>query len=90
MTFCMTGALEQNMLTTWQLLRLSLENAPSLLSYIVSDVQEFAYANNMQLNPAKCWAMSVDFLYYSSYQCPPVASGGVVFEHVSSFKQLGV
>ena len=54
MTFCMTGALEQNMLTTWQLLRLSLENAPSLLSYIVSDVQEFAYANNMQLNPAKC------------------------------------
>ena len=56
----------------------------------MSDVQEFAYANNMQLNPAKCKVMSVDFLHYNSYQCPPVASGGVVSEHVSSFKLLGV
>ena len=65
-------------------------NAPSLLRYLVSEVQEFAYANNMQLNPAKCKVMSVNFLHYNSYQCLPVASGGVVLEHVSSFKLLGI
>ena len=34
--------------------------------------------------------MSIDFLHYNSKQCLPVATGGVVVEHVSSFKLLGV
>ena len=49
----------------------------------MSDVQEFAYANNMQLNPAKCKVMSVDFLHNNSYQLLTVASSDVVLEHVS-------
>ena len=56
----------------------------------MSDVQEFAYANNMQLNPAKCKVMSVDFLHNNSYQLLTVASSDVVLEHVSSFKLLRV
>ena len=59
-------------------------------SYIVSDVREFAYANNMKLNPAKCKVMSVDFLHNNSYQWLSVASSDLVLEHVSSFKLLGV
>ena len=76
MTFCVTGTPEQNMLTIWQLLRLSLEMPHHYFnSYIVSDVQEFAYANNMQLNPSKCKVMSVNFLHYNSYQCPTSCLG---------------
>ena len=82
MTFCGNGAPGQNTLTTWQLLR--------LLSYIISDVQEFACTNSTRLSPLKCKVMSVDFLYFNSYQCPPVDTGGVVLEHVGSFKLLGV
>ena len=90
MTFCGNGAPGQNTLTTWQLLRLSLEMPPLLLSYIISDVQEFACTNSTRLSPLKCKVMSVDFLHFNSYQCPPVDTGGVVLEHVGSFKLLGV
>ena len=44
----------------------------------------------MQLNPAKCKVMSVDFLHNNSYQLLTVASSDVVLEHVSSFKLLRV
>ena len=44
----------------------------------------------MSLNPPKCKIMAFDFLYYDSFQCPPVATCGCILEEVKSFKFLGV
>lgn len=44
----------------------------------------------MEVNLLCCEMMMVDFLHFSSYQRPPVATGGVLLEYVSSFKLLGV
>ena len=65
-------------------------NVPSILPYIVSQVQSYAVKNNMCLNPTKCKIMAVDFLHYNSFQCPPVATCGHLLEEVKSFKFLGV
>ena len=65
-------------------------NSPSVMCHIVSDVQEFASNNNMQLNPKKCKEMRVSFLHYNSCELQPIASGGIYIEEVTSFKLLGV
>ena len=44
----------------------------------------------MCLNPVKCKVLAVDFLHYNSYQCPPIATCGIIVEQVESFKFLGV
>ena len=41
-------------------------NSPSYLNCIVDDIQCFSHRNNMHLNPAKCKAMTIDFLDYNS------------------------
>ena len=64
-------------------------NVPSILPYIVSEVQAYAFNNNMCLNPSKCKIMAIDFLHYNSIQCPPVATCGCILEEVKSFKFLG-
>lgn len=51
-------------------------NSPSVLNFLVNDIQNFANTNNMRLNPTKCKCMTVDFLQYNSYKAPPVVSGG--------------
>ena len=65
-------------------------NVPSILPYIVSEVQADAVNNNMCLNPSKCKIMAFHFLHYNSFQCPPVATCGCILEEVKSFKFLGV
>ena len=49
-------------------------NSPSVMGYIVSDIQSFANNNNMELNPKKCKEMSVDFLHYNSCVWRPLQS----------------
>ena len=44
----------------------------------------------MRLNPAKCKAMTIDFLDCNSCTWHPICKGGVVIEHVKSFKLLRV
>ena len=65
-------------------------NSPSLMRYLVNDVNQFAQSNNMKLNPKKCKIMRVDFLRYNSCSCQPIAIGGSCIESVTSFKLLGV
>ena len=60
------------------------------MCHIVSDVQEFASNNNMQLNPKKCKEMRVSFHYYNSCEPQPMVTGGTYIEEVTSFKLLGV
>ena len=65
-------------------------NSPSIMRHVVSDVQEFASNNNMQLNPVKCKEMRVSFLHYNSCEFQPIATGGTYIEEVTSFKLLGL
>ena len=65
-------------------------NPPSYLNYIVDDIQCFSHRNNVRLNPAKCKAMTIDFLDYNSCTWRPICTGRVVIERVKSFKLLGV
>ena len=65
-------------------------NSPSYLNCIVDDNQCFSDRNNMHLNPAKCKAMTIDFLDYNSCIWRPICTGGVVIERVKSFKFLRV
>ena len=65
-------------------------NSPSYMNHIVNDIQDFAFSNNMKLNPAKCKSMTVDFLEYNSCTWPPIVTGGVLIERVKCFKLLGV
>ena len=51
-------------------------NSPSIMRHIVSDIQEFASNNNMQLNPVKCKEMRVNFLHYNSCELQPIVTGG--------------
>ena len=65
-------------------------NSPSLLQHLVKDIQSFASAYHMCLNPLKCKELIVDFLQYNSYVSQPIATGGTCIEAVKSFKLLGV
>ena len=65
-------------------------NSPSVMKYLVNDINSFAHCNNMQLNPSKCKLMRVDFLHYNSCYSQPIAVGGSVIESVELFKLLGV
>ena len=59
-------------------------NSPSIMRHVVSDVQEFASNNNMQLNPVKCKEKRVSFLHYNSCELQPIATGGTYIEDVTS------
>ena len=72
------------------ILEIILTNSPSYLNCSVYDIQCFSHRNNMRLNPAKCKAMTIDFLDYSSCTWRPICAGGVVIERVKSFKLLRV
>ena len=65
-------------------------NSPSIMCHVISDVQEFASNNNMQLNPVKCKETCVGFLHYNSCELQPIATGGTYIEEVTSFKLLSV
>ena len=47
-------------------------NSPSVMKYLVNDVNSFAHCNNMQLNPSKCKLMRVDVLHYNSCYSQPI------------------
>ena len=65
-------------------------NSPSVLNYIVNDINSYACQNNMRLNPRKCKVLTVDFLHYNSCVPMPIMVGGSLVEQVPSFKLLGV
>ena len=65
-------------------------NSPSLMEFVVEDIQSFARNNNMKLNPGKCKDMIVDFLQYNTNEWRPITTGGTQIETVSGFKLLGV
>lgn len=65
-------------------------NSPSLMKFIVSDIQSFAWDNNMKLNPDKCKDMTVDFLQYNAIEWQPIVTDGIQIEAVLGFKLLGV
>ena len=65
-------------------------NSPSYLNCIVDDIQCFSHRNNMRLNPAKCKAMTIDFLDYNSCTWHPISTGRVVIKRIKSFKLLRV
>ena len=65
-------------------------NSPSMLNFIVNEIESYAISNNMRLNPLKCKELSVDFLRYNSCSWQPIAVGGAFHERVSCFKLLGV
>ena len=65
-------------------------NSPSVLNFIVQDINQYAVTNNMTLNPSKCKEMSVDFLQYNSCVLRPIVVGNAIVERVASFKLLGV
>lgn len=64
--------------------------SPSIMHHVVSDVQQFACNNNMQLNPVKCKEMRTSFLHYNSCELHPIATSGTYIEEVTLFKLLGV
>ena len=65
-------------------------NSPSILNFIVQDINQYAVSNNMTLNPSKCKEMSVDFLQYYSCVLRPIVAGNAIVERVASFRLLGV
>ena len=65
-------------------------NSPSIMQFIVDDVQSFSSDNNMKLNPLKCKEMFIDFLHYNSCELQPIVTNGTFIERVKSFKLLGV
>lgn len=65
-------------------------NSPSVLNYIVNDMNSYACHNNMRLNPRKCKVLTVDFLHYNSCVPMPIMVSGSLVEQVPSFKLLGV
>ena len=65
-------------------------NSPSMLNFIVNEIESYAISNNIRLNPLKCKELSVDFLRYNSRSWQPIAVDGAFIERVSCFKLLGV
>ena len=61
-------------------------NFPSMLNFIVNEIESYAISNNMRLNPLKCKELSVDF----SCSWQPIAVGCAFIERVSCFKLLEV
>lgn len=72
------------------LLEIVPRNSPSIMQYLVSDIQSFARNNNMCLNPTKCKEISIDFLQYNGHVRLPITTGGTEIGCVKSFKLLGV
>lgn len=58
-------------------------NSPSIMRHVISDVQEFASNERMQLNPVKCKEMRVSFLHCNSCELQPIAT---YIKEVTSFK----
>lgn len=65
-------------------------NSPSMLNFIVNEIESYAISNNMRLDPSKCKELSVGFLRYNSCSWQPITVGGAFFEGVSCFKLLGL
>ena len=65
-------------------------NSPSVLNFIVQDINQYSVTNNMILNLSKCKKMSVDFLQYNRCVLCPIIVGNKIVERVASFKLLGV
>ena len=65
-------------------------NSPSVLNFIVQDINQYAVTNNITLNPSKCKEMSLDLLQYNSCVLRPSVVGNAIVERVASFKLLGV
>ena len=68
------------------LLEIVPRNSPSIMQYLVSDIQSFARNNNMCLNPTKCKEISIDFLEYNGHVRLPITTGGTEIGCVKSFK----
>lgn len=65
-------------------------NSPSLLIVVASDIQNFAIAHNMSLNPTKCKEMHINFLCNSNCLINPILIGSNAIQCVSTYKILGV
>ena len=65
-------------------------NSPSVLNFIVQDIDQYAVANNVTQNPIKCKEMTVDVLQYNRCVLRPIVIGNAIVERVASFKLLGV
>ena len=61
-------------------------NSPSMLNFIVNEIESYAISNNMRLNPLKCKELSVDFLRYLDYSNLTTSQGGKVIQRLYIFK----
>ena len=85
--WCVSGGPRIKYVDDLTILEVIPRNSPSVMKYLVNDVNSFAHCNNIQLNPSKCKLMRVDFLHYNSCYSQPIAVGGLsVIESVESFK----
>ena len=64
--------------------------SPSYLQHIVNDINQFASARGMRLNPKKCKELRINFLEYSPFTPPTLDLGGVSVQLVDNYKLLGV
>ena len=64
-------------------------NTPSMLNFIVNEIEPYAISNNMNLSFSKCKELFVGFLRCNSCSWHPIAVGGALIERVSCFKLLG-
>ena len=60
-------------------------NSPSMLNFVVNEIESYAISNNMRLDPSKRKELSVDFLRYNSCDWQPIAVGGAFIERVPCF-----
>ena len=63
--------------------------SPSMLNFIVNEIEPYAISNNMNLSFSKCKELFVGFLRCNSCSWHPIAVGGALIERVSCFKLLG-
>jgi hypothetical protein len=65
-------------------------NPPSLTPFLVNEVNQYASARHMRLNPKKCKEMRICFLKYRSPIGEQLLIGGHQVDLVKHFKLLGV
>ena len=65
-------------------------NSPSILNVLALDINNFAIAHNMRLNPTKCKEMHINFLRNSNCLINPIIIGGNVINSVNTYKILAV
>ena len=62
--------------------------AMKMVHHIVSDIQTFAWYNNMKLNPKECKEMIVKFFHYNATEWQPVCIDVKQIEIVTVFQLL--